>query len=75
METENTELCTARMAPLGCVRRGAIIWSLLAQSRRVANRMECPLSGVKRTCLFASQMSAFDPKRTFNLKDIKPKSV
>src|SRR6476620_9188998 len=24
----------------------------------------CPLLGVKRTCLFASQMSAFDPKRT-----------
>ena len=70
METENTELCTARMAPLGCVRRGAIIWSLLAQSRRVANRMECPLSGVKRTCLFASQMSAFDPKRT--LLGIRP---
>ena len=27
---------------------------------------ECPLSGAKRTCLFASQMSAFDPKRTYN---------
>ena len=25
----------------------------------------CPLSGVKRTCLFALQMSANDPKRTF----------
>ena len=25
----------------------------------------CPLSGVKRTWLFAAQMSAFDPKRTF----------
>ncbi len=25
---------------------------------------ECPLSGVKRTCLFALQMSASDPKRT-----------
>jgi hypothetical protein len=24
----------------------------------------CPLSGVKRTWLFAAQMSAFDPKRT-----------
>ena len=24
----------------------------------------CPLLGVKRTCLFALQMSAFDPKRT-----------
>src|SRR5262249_43435017 len=24
----------------------------------------CPLSGVKRTCLFAARMSAFDPKRT-----------
>ena len=26
---------------------------------------QCPLSGVKRTCLFAPHMSAFDPKRTF----------
>src|SRR5262249_20247986 len=25
---------------------------------------ECPLSGVKRTCACAPQMSAFDPKRT-----------
>ena len=28
---------------------------------------ECPLLGVKRTWLFALQMSAFDPKRTFGL--------
>ena len=27
---------------------------------------KCPLSGVKRTCLIAAQMSAFDPKRTFS---------
>ena len=26
---------------------------------------ECPLSGVKQTCHFALQMSAFDPKRTW----------
>ena len=26
---------------------------------------QCPLLGVKRTCSFALQMSAFDPKRTF----------
>ena len=26
--------------------------------------MECPLLGVKRTCRFALQMSAYDPKRT-----------
>ena len=25
----------------------------------------CPLLGVKRTCLFALHMSAYDPKRTF----------
>ena len=24
----------------------------------------CPLSGVKRTCLLALHMSAYDPKRT-----------
>ena len=28
-------------------------------------RCTCPLLGVKRTCHFALQMSAFDPKRTF----------
>ena len=27
-------------------------------------RTSCPLSGVKRTCLLALQMPAFDPKRT-----------
>ena len=26
---------------------------------------KCPLLGVKRTCHFALQMSAYDPKRTF----------
>ena len=26
---------------------------------------QCPLLGVNRTWLFAAQMSAFDPKRTF----------
>ena len=31
---------------------------------RRAGRKECPLLGVKRTCRFALQMSAFDPKRT-----------
>ena len=28
------------------------------------SRNECPLLGVKRTCRFAPQMSAYDPKRT-----------
>ena len=28
----------------------------------------CPLSGVKRTCVFALQMSAYDPKRTFAMQ-------
>ena len=27
--------------------------------------IRCPLSGAKRTCLFALHMSAFDPKRTY----------
>ena len=27
-------------------------------------RTQCPLSGVKRTSLFAAQVSGFDPKRT-----------
>src|SRR5262245_54554226 len=38
---------------------------LLAQSRRERVHCTCPLSGVKRTCRFALQMSAFDPKRTW----------
>ena len=32
---------------------------------------QCPLSGVKRTCLFALQMSAFDPKRTSRTKHLR----
>ena len=30
----------------------------------IPSATECPLLGVKRTCLFAPQISAFDPKRT-----------
>ena len=37
---------------------------LLAQSGHPSLRCTCPLLGVKRTCHFALQMSAFDPKRT-----------
>ena len=39
-------------------------YPLLSQSGHSNRRHECPLSGVKRTCRFALQMSAFDPKRT-----------
>jgi hypothetical protein len=38
---------------------------LLAQSRHGRVHCTCQLSGVKRTCLFASHMSAYDPKRKF----------
>jgi putative tryptophan/tyrosine transport system substrate-binding protein len=38
---------------------------LLAQSGHLFDASQCPLLGVKRTCLFALQMSACDPKRTF----------
>ena len=37
---------------------------LLAQSGHTELHCTCPLSGVKRTWLFAAQMSAFDPNRT-----------
>jgi hypothetical protein len=37
---------------------------LLALSGHWLVHCTCPLSGVKRTCLFALQMSANDPKRT-----------
>src|SRR5260221_12065065 len=37
---------------------------LLALSRHADGATQCPLSGEKRTCLFALQMSAYDPKRT-----------
>ena len=40
------------------------ICPLLALSRHSRCDHECPLSGVKRTCHFALQMSAYDPKRT-----------
>src|SRR5262245_22764782 len=35
---------------------------LLALSRHGLMHCTCPLSGVKRTCLYALHMSAFDPK-------------
>ena len=38
---------------------------LLALSGHLCLQRTCPLSGVKRTCRFAPQMSAYDPKRTF----------
>ena len=37
---------------------------LVAQSRHFRASNQCPLLGVKRTCLFAVRMSASDPKRT-----------
>ena len=42
--------------------RGACL--LLALSGHGLVRCTCPLSGVKRTCHFALQMSAYDPERT-----------
>ncbi len=41
--------------------------SLLAQSGHTELRCTCPLLGVKRTYLFALQMFAYDPKRTWPL--------
>ena len=38
---------------------------LSAQSGHTKLHCTCPLLGVKRTCLFALQMSAYDPKRTW----------
>ena len=38
---------------------------LLAQSRHPSGPDQCPLLGVKRTCHFAPQMSAYNPKRTW----------
>ena len=42
---------------------------LLAQSGHGLVHCTCPLSGVKRTCRFALQMSAYDPKRTSPLPE------
>jgi hypothetical protein len=39
---------------------------LLAQSGHGLVRCKCPLLGAKRTCRFALQMSAYDPKRTLS---------
>ena len=38
---------------------------LLAQSGHELLHCTCPLLGAKRTCLFAPQMSAYDPERRF----------
>ena len=42
---------------------------LLAQSGHHNRANPCPLSGVKRTSLGHSEMSAFDPKQTFGPED------
>ena len=43
---------------------------LLALSGHRLVHRTCPLLGVKRTCRFAPQMSAYEPKRTLNLISI-----
>ena len=44
---------------------------LLALSGHSFLHRACPLLGVKRTCLFALHMSAFDPKRTWNFTNLR----
>jgi CheY-like chemotaxis protein len=44
---------------------------LLAQSGHHATGFRCPLLGVKRTSEECAAMSAFDPKRTFAVRDCK----
>jgi len=41
---------------------------LLAQSGHFETEFQCPLLGVKRTWIESALMSAFDPKRTSQLK-------
>ena len=41
---------------------------LLAQSGHSTTELRCPLSGVKRTFLERTSMSAIDPKRTFRIQ-------
>jgi hypothetical protein len=41
---------------------------LLAQSRHLDRVRECPLSGVKRTSQSEGVTSAFDPKRTWQVR-------
>src|SRR5690242_8579190 len=39
----------------------------MTQSGHFAAEIQCPLSGVKRTSSSGNPMSAFDPKRTYNI--------
>jgi hypothetical protein len=66
-----SRICTPDMS--SCARANEVInrrcccdaeCLLLAQSGHNLVHCKCPLSGVKRTCRFALQMSAFDPKRS-----------
>jgi hypothetical protein len=43
----------------------------MAQSRHRLVHCTCPLSGVKRTLRIGRRMSAFDPKRTSNLGQLR----
>src|SRR5262245_45514980 len=60
-----TVLCGARR----CRHSRKVQSPLLALSGHGLLHCTCLLSGVKRTWLFARHMSAFDPKRTFALRD------
>jgi hypothetical protein len=62
--TQPTQIDICQAVEFGC--------PLLAVSGHFLLHRECPLSGVKRTWLFAAQMSAFDPMRTL---DGKPQQV
>ena len=39
-------------------------YATAGSTARYDSDVQCPLLGVKRTCPFALQMSAYDPKRT-----------
>ena len=60
---------TVRFARHRCYGRTATV-DKIAQPRSNLAFAACPLSGVKRTCRFALQMSAFDPKRTCLCKSL-----
>jgi hypothetical protein len=48
---------------------------LLAQSGHFTAEFQCPLLGVKRTLVGDAAMSAFDPKRTWNLNTVSGRST
>jgi len=62
---------TGRQNPIASPNLLQCMSPFVAQSRHCTTEFQCLLLGVKRTLTGRASMSAFDPKRTFVVRDYK----